>query len=371
MSIIKKIFAGFSALALAITFTACNKDTSWANKVEGEKINAGIYIFYTLEGYDDAYSKLSSDSSVTKDNIMTKEIDGKKVPEYIQEYATDKCKQIVSVNKKFDELGLTLSDTDKKAIKFSVDNEWEAYGKYYTKNGISKKSIEIIQTMNQKLEVMFYKYYDKGGIEEVSQEDINKEIAKNVARVKILPLILKNDDGSALTDTQKADLKKKAEEYIERVKNGEDFNEIINKYYEEKYDNSTLLPELNPKMNNSTEDDKYENETIVYKGHQYIDPDAVTKMIELDKYNEPTFIDSTTYYYVVVKLDIAEREDVLEQYRKSALIKIKNDEFEKLAASWGENYKVEKNDDSYKRYAPEKVIKKMRKIQEDLAKEYA
>lgn len=369
MSIIKKIFAGFSALALAFTLTACNEDTSWANKVEGETISAGIYIFYTLEGYDDAFSKLSKDSSVTKDNILSKEIDGKKVPAYIEEYATNKCKQIVAVDRKFDELGLTLSDNDKKAIKFSVNNAWEAYGNYYTKNGISKKSLDKIYTMNQKLEVLFYKYYDKGGIEEVSQEEINKELSQNLARVKILPLILKNNDDSALTDEQKANLKKQAEEYIERVKNGEDFNEIINKYYDDKYNDSTLIPKLDPNKNKAS-DDKYENETIVYEGHNYVDPDAVKQMIKLDKYNEPTFIESSTYYYVVVKLDLAEREDVIEKYKDSALVSIKNDEFENLTATWGADYKIEKNNDSYERYAPEKVIKKMKKIQKKLSEQY-
>lgn len=365
MSIKKKILAGISALAIALSMSACTTaDTTWANKVDGNKINAGVYIFYTIQGYNDATDKLSSDSSVTKNNIMSKEIDDKKVPDYIEEYATNKCKQIIAVDQKFEELGLELTSKDQKTIKLATDEAWDSSGDEYEKNGISKDSMEKIFTMNQKLELIFNKYYEKGGLQEVKQEDINNEVKKNYARALILPLILKKDSGEELDNAGKEEVKKQAEEYIKKVNEGADFSELINEYYANKYNSSTGLTQSSATDSETdTEKDPYENEQIVYEGHQYLDPIAVTDIIKSDKYNEPVMVITTTYIYVYMKRDILEREDIMKQVRNDTLKSLKNEEFEKMSDTWGSNLKVDKNKEAYERYSPEKVIKKMQKVQ--------
>lgn len=364
MSIKTRILAGISALTMAFSLSACsNADTTWANKVDGNKMNAGVYIFYTIQGYNDATDKLSEDSSVTKKNIMSKKIDDKKVPEYIEEYATNKCKEMIGVDHKFKELGLELSSKDHKAIKLATDNAWESSGDEYEKNGISKDSIEKIFTTNQKLELIFNKYYEKGGLEEVKQEDINKEINNKYARVKLLPLILKKDDGSELDTAGKEEVKKKAEEYIKKIKAGENFDKLINEYYENRYNASTGIPQSS--LETDKETDPYENEQIVYDGVQYVDPVGVTDMVKQVKYNEPIMVITTTYIYVYVKLDIIQRDDFMKEARSSTLKSLKNVDFEKMSKTWGSNLKVVKNNDSYDRYTPENVIKKMQKNQKN------
>ena len=364
MSIKTRILAGISALTMAFSLSACtNADTTWANKVDGNKINAGVYIFYTIQGYEDATDKLKDDSSVTKKNIMSKEIGDKKVPEYIEEYATNKCKEMIGVDHKFKELGLNLSSKDTKAIKLATDNAWEATGDEYKKNGISKDSIEKIFTMNQKLEVIFNKYYEKGGLQEVKQEDINKDINSKYARVKLLPLILKKDDGTELDNAGKAAVEKKADEYLKKVKEGANFDELINEYYKNRYNASTGIPQSSSETD--AEKDPYENEQIVYDGVQYIDPVGVTDMVKCAKYNEPIKVITTTYIYVYVKLDITQRDDFMKEARSSTLKSLKNADFEKMSATWGSDLKVVKNNDSYDRYTPEKVIKKMQKNQKN------
>ena len=220
MSIKKKLIAGISALVMALSLTAC-ADTTWANKVDGKTIKAGVYIYYTQQGYEDAREKLKTDSSVTEANIFTKEIDSKSVSQYIEDYASQKCREIVAVEKKFKELGLEISEAEEKAIRKNVDALWESSGKDYKASGISKDSIEKIYRNEFMLDKLFTKYYDKGGLEEVKDEDINKELAKQYSRVKFLPLSIKGTDGTtSLSDAEKAEVEKQANQYIERIKKG-------------------------------------------------------------------------------------------------------------------------------------------------------
>ena len=44
-----------------------------------------------------------------------------------------------------------------------------------------------------------------------------------------------NDDGSEVTEEQKDETKKKAEEVLEKAKNGEDFDKLIEEYNEEEF----------------------------------------------------------------------------------------------------------------------------------------
>ena len=359
MSIKKKILALVSAFALALPLVGCNEETKTMGKIKDTEINAGIYIFYTIEGYNDAFSKLSEDdATIDEENIWSKKIDKVSINDYINNYATDRCVTIVSVDDKFEELKLKLTADDEKALDRSLRNEWEEFGSNYTKNGISKKSIEQILLANYKQDLIFKHYYMEDGIKPVPEKEIIDEINDKYARVKILPLSLLDDKYEPLDALEKSKVLEQAEDYIERVKKGENFDDMIDAFYEEKYPSSSST---------SSEDEEElgenRNEIIVYEGYEYIDEKSVEAMLKQSVSTTPEIIKGEKNYYVVEKLDIAEDEETIETLTEGIIYTLKKDEFNKETLSWGKDLTFEKNEEAFDRYYPQDVIKKVLKNQ--------
>lgn len=354
MSIKNKILAGISALTIALSFTAC-ADTSWTGKINGKEIKAGVYLFYTIQGYNSAYSTLSTEGEVSDKIIFTKKIKDKDVSAYITDYADNMCKRMAAINAKFDELGLKFSETDNKTLKKTVEDEWDASGKEYTKKGIGKSSVTSIIETNLKEKLLFSKYYDKGGIEEVSQKALDDKLNEKYARVMLIPVSVQDADGKPVDDAKKAEALKKAESYVARAKSGEDFSAMFDEYYKEKYPGADSV---------ATEVDansKYKNEQIVYVGNNNIDPTTISEILKLPSDKQPTIVKGNNYYYVVEKLNILEREDIKESTRQVILDDLKSADFDKMAEGWYANYSIDKNTDAYSRYTPQKVMKRVLK----------
>jgi len=353
MSIIKKMLACVSSLAIAVSITAC-ADTSWANKIDGTEIDAGVYIFYALEGYNEASTKLSETEYTG--SIFDQKIEEKDVDTYVSDYATDRCKKTIAIDKKFDELGLTLSENDEKAIAVKVQSALDNAEDYYTKHGVSTKSLTRVVTTLTKQDLIFDKYYAEGGIEAVSQEDINAQLIKDYARIKPLRIALAKADGSEVDDARKTEVLNKANDYIKRVEDGENFDDIITEYYQEI---SPVTDDSSSETDVAEEDiDPYKNEIVVYDGYQYMEADTITEILALNKYDEPTLIKTDDYYYVVEKLDILEREDITSDLISNVLLTLKFDDFEAMIESLSADYSVEINKDSYDRYSIQEILKK-------------
>ncbi len=359
MSIKKKILALLSAFALALPLAGCNEETKTMGKINDTEINAGIYIFYTIEGYNDAFSQLSEkDATIDEENIWDKKIDDVSVNDYVLDYATDRCVTIVSVDEKFEELKLKLNEDDEKSLERSLRNEWDQFGANYTDNGISKKSIEQILLSNYKQDLIFKHYYMEDGIKPVSEKDILAEINKKYARVKILPLSTLDDEYEPLDALEKAKVLEEAEDYIERVKKGEDFDDMIDAFYEEKYPSSS--------SDSSEEEEELgenRNEIVVYEGYEYVDAKSVEAMIKQSVSTTPEIIKGEKNYYVVEKLDIAEDEETIETLSDGIVYTLKKDEFNKETLSWGKDLTFDKNQEAFDRYYPQDVIKKVLKNQ--------
>ena len=74
--------------------------------------------------------------------------------------------------------------------------------------------------------MIFDKYYAKGGLEEVSQDDINTEITKSYSRIKILPYYLMDETGVALEDSKQQELMDEANATIAKINDGANFDVI-------------------------------------------------------------------------------------------------------------------------------------------------
>ena len=245
---IKKITAVAAAAAVMSSMTACGENTTWGATIDGSDIPAGIFIYYLQSAYYSAQSKLNEENSASSDAIasadgttttaavFSSQIDGKDAKTWIYDEATKSMQEYAAIEAKFTELGLTITADEKDAAKVYCDQTWDYAGEYYTKMGISEKSFTSLYLNSQKRDKVFKTIYSEGGEYAVSDDEIKTYLDENYAMINYIAMELKDGSGNLLKSDGKAEMMSMAESYVERYKNGEDFD-ALNAEYTAYYDN--------------------------------------------------------------------------------------------------------------------------------------
>ena len=245
---IKKITAVAAAAAVMSSMTACGENTTWGATIDGSDIPAGIFIYYLQSAYYSAQSKLNEENSASSDAIasadgttttaavFSSQIDGKDAKAWIYDEATKSMQEYAAIEAKFTELGLTITADEKDAAKVYCDQIWDYAGEYYTKMGISEKSYTSLYLNSQKRDKVFKTIYSEGGEYAVSDDEIKTYLDENYAMINYIAMELKDGSGNLLKSDGKAEMMSMAESYVERYKNGEDFD-ALNAEYTAYYDN--------------------------------------------------------------------------------------------------------------------------------------
>lgn len=245
---IKKITAVAAAAAVMSSMTACGENTTWGATIDGSDIPAGIFIYYLQSAYYSAQSKLNEENSASSDAIasadgttttaavFSSQIDGKDAKTWIYDEATKSMQEYAAIEAKFTELGLTITADEKDAAKVYCDQIWDYAGEYYTKMGISEKSYTSIYLNSQKRDKVFKTIYSESGEYAVSDDEIKTYLDENYAMINYIAMELKDGSGNLLKSDGKAEMMSMAESYVERYKNGEDFD-ALNAEYTAYYDN--------------------------------------------------------------------------------------------------------------------------------------
>lgn len=245
---IKKITAVAAAAAVMSSMTACGENTTWGATIDGSDIPAGIFIYYLQSAYYSAQSKLNEENSASSDAIasadgttttaavFSSQIDGKDAKTWIYDEATKSMQEYAAIEAKFTELGLTITADEKDAAKVYCDQIWDYAGEYYTKMGISEKSYTFLYLNSQKRDKVFKTIYSEGGEYAVSDDEIKTYLDENYAMINYIAIELKDGSGNLLKSDGKAEMMSMAESYVERYKNGEDFD-ALNAEYTAYYDN--------------------------------------------------------------------------------------------------------------------------------------
>lgn len=245
---IKKITAVAAAAAVMSSMTACGENTTWGATIDGSDIPAGIFIYYLQSAYYSAQSKLNEENSASSDAIasadgttttaavFSSQIDGKDAKTWIYDEATKSMQEYAAIEAKFTELGLTITADEKDAAKVYCDQIWDYAGEYYTKMGISEKSYTSLYLNSQKRDKVFKTIYSEGGEYAVSDDEIKAYLDENYAMINYIAMELKDGSGNLLKSDGKAEMMSMAESYVERYKNGEDFD-ALNAEYTAYYDN--------------------------------------------------------------------------------------------------------------------------------------
>lgn len=384
MNTIKKIVAVLMVVAMAFTLTACG-DTSWIVKVEGETVPSGVYIYYQTVGYTSAgYELAATDANyyyymMYGMSYLDQKVGEKTVPEYMNDYALSMSKQYVVVERLFDELGLELTEDDKKLIDTQVNSLWNGNSEQFEKIGVGKESIRKVITNSAKEEKVFNAYYEVGGINGTTEDDIKAYLEDNYARVKYMTFNYADSADDAVDETRKNEALADAQSYLDRILAGEDVDTLIEEHQaevnaanEESENTKPDLPDADggEAEDNSAEDgaaddveveepaNPYPNESIFSKEATSPSEKFVNYVFTEIKVGEAKLVQDDINIYVVSKMDVLERTDIYEQNRDSFLVALFDKDFTSLVNERLEGYSVEVNEGSVKRYKAENAVEK-------------
>lgn len=387
MANFKKMSAVALCSAMALSLGACGNniagpDTTYAAVIDGYKVPAGVFIAMQMNSYYDAayYTEPTDESeettasteaaettaseteATTTTAFTDKVIEDKPVREWINDEATKSMQEFVAVENKFDELGLSFEDNEKEKTKVYLDSIWEYYGSNYEDAGISENSQLLIMLNSTKKNKIFDYYYAEGGQDEISEADIKAYLDENNKRINYIKMELKDGEGNLLKSEGKDEIKKMAEDYIERIKGGEDFA-AVSKEYSDYYDRLTADAAESTDDGaadgsadaEETESSYTDNETVISKDGTSPSEAVVTKAFE-SKVGDVFLVEEDEVYYVVTVLDLYADENYYSDNESVVRHQLKDDEFDQTVDSWTETQNVELNEAAYKRYKIEKFL---------------
>lgn len=375
MSLLKKAAAFTAAAAMALSFTACGKDTSWGAEIDGVTLRAGIMIYFQSAAVSEAMQYMpQTDASAAADGEVTTTaesvsvlditIEDKPARLWINEKARESMQEFAAVEKKFDELGLAFENKEDEKNAIIIDQMWDMYGSIYEEIGISKQSYSDIGLNNAKRDAIFNYYYGAGGEKAVSDDVITEYLRENNARIKYLSMPLKDGEGNLLKSEGKAELKKMAEGYIDRLNTTDVTFEQISKEYDDYYDALVKAATAADETAADTDTDE-DTETDTSPNYGYVVTREASypssKVIEaaFGEGGVPRCViiedDDNEVYYLVQVLDLFADPDYFENSRSSVLYSLKNDEFNDEIKSWTASQNVVVNQDALDRYKLEKL----------------
>lgn len=386
-----RIAGVFLAAVLAVTMAGC-ADTGTALTIDGNGIAAGEYIYTQFTALSSALSKFREenpdlDTTVIGFDYYKYTVEGIPFRDWVVNETVNICKRRETYSKLFDKLGLEFTAEEKSEHKTAVSNTWnvedsylayygidfKTWGAYYESVGISKASFQKVYEKDAKSEKVFHAYYDKGGVKEISDEELLNELKNNYARYRIITINLTDADDNALTDTAAiSELDSLAESYRERLEAGELFS-VVSADYElflEERDREAHPEEYEDEVGNLDEEETEETEGTeeteeVEDENDYDYLSAKTSTSPSEEVIAHIFGMETgkvdvykaeTAYYVIMKLDVTERMEWLEEYRENLIHGLKSAEMLTQVDETAETLTLVKNQAALDRYEPKKLL---------------
>lgn len=365
MSLIKKLSAIAVIGTMTLSLASCGQDTTWGAKIDDTELRAGIFISYQSAAFSRAYDYMTE----TDTDIMAITIDGMSTEDWVNDQAVKDMQKHVAVENKFNELGLTFENNEEEFTKANVEQLWEYFGEQFEKIGVSKESYYDIQLNVEKKAAIFEYYYGEGGEMEIPEADIKAYLNENFARIKYIDMPLKDGEGNLLKSEGKAEIKAMAEGYIERMKNGEAFEDISDEYDE--YYNG-LIEAATATEGTETAEEPVDDLTAT-EGTEEVDELVLLGSVTSADYPIPSasvhekvagnvlnvgeylLIEEDEVYYIVYKMDLFADEGYYDYKKSDVIQELKGEEFDATVTGWTAGQNVVVNDAAVKRYAVEKL----------------
>lgn len=338
----KKLLAGAAAVSLSLGATACGggDDLSWSVKVGDRTASIGTYIYYLMGSYESAMNYMESED----DDLFSLTIEGKPAEEWMRDRAIQSAKGQLVILDKWEEMGYDIEDS-----RSNIDNYaktlWGQTQSIYELNGVSYESFYTVIENNYISQELFKKLYGEGGEREVKDDDIMKYLDDTYASAMIISMPLTDDEGNTLGDDEISALRSMADDYVSSAKSSDAFLKSIHEY--EKYSGTYTEPE------EGEEDSALNYAALLYREMVGLPANIVTDVFDSMKAGEArSFEEDGKSIYVVYKMDMAERTDIIEDYRDSLLREMRGEEFTAMIDGWTDAAAAEINTPAIEKYRP-------------------
>lgn len=412
MTNFKKITAAAVSAALAASMAGCTPSigsgSTVAMNVSGYDIPAGLFIYYTIQSFDEAKNILQEQNGEAPElkDVKNAKIDSMDATDWIQDKALEYCIQYISVLKEFDDINaaggnLTISEEDAESAE-SMASYYYAQDSRLAENGVSLESMEKMALNSYREQEIFNYYYGFEGTEGCSEEELKDYFDENFARVKYLSISLTDSEGEKVSADEERKRRKLAEEYAEQInkKSSEldkmhELDAVIEDYDEyiaaqtttaegETTTTTTTTTTDADETTTTTTTDPYANERLIQKStttaaeenSENSETEAAEEAEETDfdkntrLFNEFLFNDITKgkaevydfsedTIYVVVRGDLRERMTEDDYWSEDYISRLQSlryyDEFVDMLEDRADQLNYDKNKSAFRRYAPFKL----------------
>lgn len=220
----KRVTSLLLSAALLTGLSGCYSENNlWAAKMEEITLPMGGYIYYLSNGYAGAQGMVSSEEKVLKSTV-----EDEKAETWIKESAEDEVKKYFYLEKKFQELGLSIEEEDQEMVDSLTSMYWEGQGfsGFYEALGVSRDSFEAVfarqSMLNQKI---FEALYGPEGEFGVSDKALGDYYEDEFFAYESFTASFNSTDEEGNTiimdEDQKDALKEELEDYADQINDGD------------------------------------------------------------------------------------------------------------------------------------------------------
>ncbi|MBQ5320813.1 MAG: hypothetical protein J6K88_01935 [Oscillospiraceae bacterium] len=332
--------------AAVILLSSCVSDTSWVLKNGDATVSSGVYLGFLVQT---ELNELSEHNAQSVSDLMKMTIHEMKAADYITDQALTLSKNYIAIEKKFDELGLSLTEDDLAEVDSMVATYKSYYGPYFSDNGCGDNSLKDLIENNIKMEKIFFHLYDENGEKAVSDADKRAFFKDNYSRIQYIAVpLVDTSTGSALTGDKLTAAQNTATSYYDKAKAGEDFISLLNAYAKESGDTKT-------EYKAELQENGLTNADILISKENTDYPEAITTAVFEMAVGDIRKVTTDDGCYIIKKLELNESEKTYEYYKESLLTEMRSEEFTELQNEWKDAFEYEINNASVKRYHPKKL----------------
>lgn len=401
----KKIGVTAVSIALASAMAGCTptigNGTSVAMTIDDYDVPAGLFIYYTMQGYNEAVSLLSSqnDTDVEVKDVRNAQIDSLDSTDWIQNKAQEYCVDYVTIIKEFDAIGSELSQEDLDSCK-NMAEYYHNQDSRLDKNGVSVDTMEKMAQMSYKEQAVFDYYYGFDGSEGCTEDELKDYFDENFARVKYVSISLLDSEGEKVSEDEERQLRKKAESYAKQVNNkkaeldkmheldavSDDYDEYLESLTTTAEDETTTTTTTTTtdtsETTTTTTTDPYANERLIQKNTtttssddsandttteavDETDAEKSTRLFNEFVFNDLPLGEAKVYdydentIYVIMRGDLRERMTEDDYWTEDYIGSLRSmryyDTFVEFLEQKSSQLSVEKNSKAYRRYQPFKL----------------
>ncbi|MCL2088764.1 MAG: hypothetical protein FWH14_04715 [Oscillospiraceae bacterium] len=383
MKIFSRLTAFVISIVMVFTLASCS-DTTWTFKQDDMIITSGMYLRILMGAFVEAVDKAEDGEQP----VLSQEIDGIKADEWIKNRAKELVEQYIATLRHFDELELTLSETDMDSVNYLTDQEWGRYEEtdargnpknFYLDNGISKATLKEYYIYIKKRDLIFERYYETDGIQEVTQEELKGYFHDEFMEIEFghFPLF-DTMTGQAFEPEEKEELRQKVSGYVDRINAGEPIWEVAHEYYTELQEAMEALygsdelgiddhvhsEECDHEDEEDQEDEAPESSRFIVKKDDTMFLQQFSQelmdAVKQTPVNSAVFFDNSedeadASFIIIYRYDISLNEQNYEDYRQTALRFYKEDDFDKILDDILQNLNILSNPPSIRKHRPSKL----------------